>query len=157
VFVHYSSNFWRKTGSKRASLNCFGPGVPERAPASRVAPRPWLGPDAEALLRPLVHARCLGHCAPGRLTRSRGRRPVPRGTPELAGASMPSRHWLLRPPHVAAPLAHVVPMPQSAALERKGNSLTTALCPPKKVPRPPASRDAAAPQSRRGLPVKVAR
>jgi hypothetical protein len=74
------------------------------------------------LLRALVHARCLGHCAPGRSTRSRGRRLVPRGTPELAGASMPSRHWLLRPPHVAVPLAHAVPIPQSAALERKRNS-----------------------------------
>jgi hypothetical protein len=27
------------------------------------------------------------------------------------------------------PLAHAVPMPRSAALERKGNTLTTALCP----------------------------
>jgi hypothetical protein len=107
--------------------------VPAPAPRA-VALRPWLGPDAEALLRPLVHARCLGHYALGRLTRSRGRRPVPRGTPELAGASMPSRHWLLRPPHVAAPLAHVVPMPQSAALERKRNSLTTAYAHHKRSP-----------------------
>jgi hypothetical protein len=87
-------------------------------------------PHAEAPLRSLVRPLCLGHCAPERLTRSRGRRPVPRGTPELAGASMPSRRWPanLSPRRVAC--SHAVTRRSRTAFPNAPTTYLSALPPP---------------------------
>jgi hypothetical protein len=58
MFVHYSSNFWRKTQSKCASLSCFGSSRSRarRLRRRRASAAPPLGPHAEAGLCPLVRA-----------------------------------------------------------------------------------------------------
>jgi hypothetical protein len=101
VFVHYSSFFWRKTGSKRASSNCFGSSR-SRARAGVVRRRVLLlGPHAEVGLGPLVRASWtplrrtafLPHypCATRRVRHGQAAPTVP-----------PPVHWSCRrtPPHV---------------------------------------------------------